>query len=375
MILGEEFDPDMAGLAAGASVLGKLSGPSPTPVRMGSILGQLGGAMYGAKQNAVLQGERIANDRMLRNAQQEELKAKLAERQDKALRLQKFNSILGESENPQDPVTILVAGVKSGAFGPQEITSFMGSVMQKQAALEAKVETERTRLQDRQLAREEREASERRMAELRATLQQDNIKLAAAFRPQPQEPLVPVEQPDGTVVYTPRSQAAGKAVPPPRRDARGLPPTAIKELGEKGEAATNFIRLSGTFKDEFGGKGSAIVGDAQNLIGRNLGMGKSEQADWWQDYQMQKNLIRNKLFGSALTASEASEFDKAAITPGMKPDIIRLNLARQKAAAVRAAKKLASAYKTGGYNEQQIFEALGISQEELAGADAKDPWE
>ena len=188
-----DFDPQLAGLAAGASVLGRLSGPSRTPVGLGSILGQLGGAMYGAKQNALAQRDRSDSDRMLREAQVENLKAQAearkaaeAEKAAKAQKLSAFSSILGQSESPNDPITILGAGIKSQAFGPQEITSFMGNVMQKQAALEAKVETEKVRLEDRKISREEREASERRLREFSAKLQQDNMRLAAALRPQPE---------------------------------------------------------------------------------------------------------------------------------------------------------------------------------------------
>ena len=185
-----DFDPQLSGLAAGASVLGRLSGPSRTPVGLGSILGQLGGAMYGAKQNALAQREKSDSDRMLREAQVENLKAQAearkaaeAEKAAKAQKLSAFSSILGQSESPNDPITILGAGIKSQAFGPQEITSFMGNVMQKQAALEAKVETEKVRLEDRKISREEREASERRLREFSAKLQQDNMRLAAALKP------------------------------------------------------------------------------------------------------------------------------------------------------------------------------------------------
>src|SRR3990167_1980540 len=212
-----DFDPQLSGLAAGASVLGRLSGPSRTPVGLGSILGQLGGAMYGAKQNALAQRDRSDSDRMLREAQVENLRAQAearkaaeAEKAAKAQKLSAFSSILGQSESPNDPITILGAGIKSQAFGPQEITSFMGNVMQKQAQLEAKVETEKLRLEDRKISREEREASERRLREHSAKLQQDNMRLAAVLRPT--DPLVEVgdkTSPTGTRML-PRGQAAGK---------------------------------------------------------------------------------------------------------------------------------------------------------------------
>jgi hypothetical protein len=272
-----------------------------------------------------------------------------------------------------DEISILNAGVQSGAFGPKETTEFMSKVMEKKAAREAAAEREQAKLDDKAIAREERETSERRLIELRAELQRDRDRMLAAMKPPVQEPLIPIEK-NGQYIYVPRSQAVGETVPPPRRDARGLPPAAIKELGEKGELATNFMRLTGTFKDEFGGKGAEFRGSVENWIGRNIGMGKGDQADWWQDYQMEKNKIRNKLFGSALTATEAAEFDRATINPGMRPDIIRKNLERQRQMALRAAKKLSKAYEAGGYMPSQIYEALGIPAGELVESE-KDPWE
>ncbi len=369
-----EIDPDQAGLAQAAGIIGEMSGPSRMPVGIGSILGRAAGGLAQGRNQALMQQAQLQQVRDAHEAKQ----AAIAEQQKKAKAGAEFNSILGkmqESGEPLDEISILNAGIKSGAFGPNETTNFMSKVVEKKSAREAALEREQLRLADKAIAREEREASERRLVELRAELARDRDRLLAAMRPQAQERLVPVEQPDGTVNYEPASQAVGKKVPPPRRDARGLPPNAIKELASTGETATSFIRLSTNFKDEFGGKGSAFIGDIQNTIGRNLGAGKGDQADWWQDYQNQKNIVRNKLFGSALTATEAAEFDKANINPGMKPEIIRKNLSRQKAAAIRAAKKLSGAYRTGGYNEEQINEALGLSAADLADEPAKDPWE
>lgn len=359
------LNPEDEGFGAAAGILGKLSGPSRLPVNFGSILGQAGAAAQQARSQAVAQNEMTEDRNVLRQQRQEAILEKRAA----AERAAKFQSILGQAEDPSDPISILGAGVQSGAFGPKEITDFSSKVMEKQAARTQKMDELKIRLADQKFAREERETFQRELVGLQAENRTELAKLQATLRPP--EALKPVMK-DGKVVYVRASEAEGQEVPPSTAN-RPLPPQAIKDLGEKGETATNFIRLSKTFKDEFGGKGTAIVGEAENLVGRNIGAGKGPQADWWQDYQMQKNIIRNKLFGSALTATEKAEFDKAVIHPGMKPDIIKINLARQKSAATRAARKLSGAYKSGGYGEQQINEALGVSPEDLA--DDKDPWE
>ena len=152
-------------------------------------------------------------------------------------------------------------------------------------------------------------------------------------------------------------------------DAKGkgrpLPNAAIKELTETGGTATDFQRLTGSFQDSYGGFKAETVGDFDNWLKRNITGDQSGQAQWWQDYQNQKNIVRNKLFGSALTATEKVEFDKAQITPGMRSDQIKLNLKRQEDLSLKAARKLAKAYSAGGYSEEQIEGALGISLKDL----------
>ncbi len=143
-----------------------------------------------------------------------------------------------------------------------------------------------------------------------------------------------------------------------KSETRPLPSSAINNLASTGEAATNQGRLSDTFKNEYAGQ--PIAGNAWNWVGRTFGGDSAPQAEWWQDYQSQKNVVRNKLFGSALTAQEKGEFEKADINPGMSPDVIRTNLTRQNAAATRAARKLATAYSSQGYSREVIEGALGI---------------
>jgi hypothetical protein len=363
------IDPVEAGYGAAGGILGRLGGPSRMPVSFGSILGQAGAAAQQARGQAVAQNE-MSEDRAALRKQREQ--AVLAQR-DAAQKAADFQSILGKSENPADPISILGAGIQSGAFGPKEISDFSGKVLEKQAAREQRMDELKLRLGDQKIAREEREAFQRSLVDLQAKNREELLKLSATLRPAPApEALVPVKNADGKIVYTPRSKAIGEEVPP-SNNSRALPPAAIKELGEKGESVTTFKRLLTGFKDGFAGKGTAFIGNAENLIGRNIGAGRGDQADWWQDYQMQKNLIRNKLFGSALTATESAEFEKAAINPGMTPDIIRKNLNRQKSIAARAAVKLSGAYKKGGYSDDQITEALGVDPADLS--DEKDPWE
>ena len=161
-----------------------------------------------------------------------------------------------------------------------------------------------------------------------------------------------------------RRVGGSKAAP-----VRPLPQTTVKSLSEAGSSYADMSRISGGFDDKYGGQ--PILGDAANAYGRTFakeGSDTANQAQWWQDYQSKKNETRNQLFGSALTATEKGEFEKADINPGMSPSAIKANLVRQQSAALRAARKLADYYTKAGYPEDQIEAAIGIPLADLRSA-------
>jgi hypothetical protein len=150
-----------------------------------------------------------------------------------------------------------------------------------------------------------------------------------------------------------------------RPKPKDLPTSVVKDMNEKGGTLEDFSRLSAGFKEEYGGFKTAFAGDTVNAIARNTGIGNEDRSSWWQDYQNQKNIVRNRLFGSALTATEKNEFDKANIHPGMTPGTIRENLRRQHDAARRAAVKLVNTYSKMGYSQDQIEAATGFPLSDL----------
>lgn len=130
------------------------------------------------------------------------------------------------------------------------------------------------------------------------------------------------------------------------------------------------MSLANDFKDDYAGYKVGMVGDVVNMAGRNLpselvGKGTGEQAQWWQSYQEFANLKRNALFGSALTATEKSEFDKAMINPGMDPKIIRENLQKQTAIAKSAVARIANSAKESGINPKALEALMGMSFDEV----------
>lgn len=134
------------------------------------------------------------------------------------------------------------------------------------------------------------------------------------------------------------------------KPGKTLPFGAIDKLSKKEGVRDAYIDLADSFKDEFSGN-PAIAG-LENLGGRFLPgvTGKGDQANWWQNYQEQTNLVRNQLFGSALTATEKASFDAQNIVPGMDAGEIKRRLAQQTAIADKAYSKLVKATKDSGYD-------------------------
>ena len=153
--------------------------------------------------------------------------------------------------------------------------------------------------------------------------------------------------------------------------ARNLSLTDIDKLQKKGVQLENVDRYVNTFKDENAGYGR--TGETQMWMARNLpiltGPKTEDAANWWQDYDRYKNVVRNELFGSALTTQEKEAFDAADIGPNMDPKLIRQNLARQQEAVKSALRKTTSSLKASGYPSEAVDEATGTTAEQLQPAE------
>jgi hypothetical protein len=146
----------------------------------------------------------------------------------------------------------------------------------------------------------------------------------------------------------------------PRGPQRVVPGRERERLMAAGSALEGITRLHGDWNDDYGGFMSDVVGNTAVALGRNT-PGESPRANWWNEYQEMKNRVRHDLFGSALTATEKAEFDRANITPGMSAAAIADNLRRQREAANAAARKLGRSMIADGYNRRAIEEALGFA--------------
>lgn len=195
-------------------------------------------------------------------------------------------------------------------------------------------------------------------------------KAIPAEKPETGDRYTFVKGPDGKVVSKRMSEVQpGETpyAPPVAPRPSGIMPTALVEkLTNRGTAAVAMAGAADTFDDSYGslGAGDNTTARAQLWTERQslpFGIKKpTSRATWWQNYDALTNVARKELFGTALTAVEAGKFERANIEPGMKPEVIRANLAIQKAAAVEAARKLAQAEVIQGYNKDAIEHALGF---------------
>lgn len=162
------------------------------------------------------------------------------------------------------------------------------------------------------------------------------------------------------------ASVAARNQPKPRNLGYG----DIEKLAKKGSQLENVDRYATTFQDQNAGYGRG--GEATMWIARNLpfltGPKTENAATWWQDYDRYKNIVRNELFGSALTAAETEAFERSDINPNMDPRQIRLNLARQQEAVKSALRKTTSGLKASGYPEEAVDAASGVTAEQLQAA-------
>ncbi|CAB4172052.1 hypothetical protein UFOVP1349_49 [uncultured Caudovirales phage] len=149
---------------------------------------------------------------------------------------------------------------------------------------------------------------------------------------------------------------------------RQMSVTDITKLSDEGQKFADLGRFSTTFKPEFSGYGSNAVGAMANVIGRNapegvarmIGKDIPEAATWWQGYDRYKNVVRNELYGAALTKPEQAAFDSADIQPGMQSHQIEKNLALQQQIVTNGLKRKASAMVNAGYDPKTIGSAYGV---------------
>jgi hypothetical protein len=158
---------------------------------------------------------------------------------------------------------------------------------------------------------------------------------------------------------------AARAREAERNKPKELQFSASEKLLRSYNVASGLASLDNSFKDNYV-TGVGVGGDVANAWGRYSPLSSQNQRDrsnWWQNYMEQSNLIRNQLFGSALTKNEQAAFDAQAITPNMQASEVRRRLRQQHIIAARAYSKLRQSAGAGGQRDISAFEELPVPAE------------
>ena len=127
------------------------------------------------------------------------------------------------------------------------------------------------------------------------------------------------------------------------------------KLAGQSTGVDNLVGIYESFKPEFAGFGTNAVGEVAVFAAGKQSDEKSVALyQWWQDYQTNINKVRNDLFGSALTAPEKVEFEKAMVTKGMNSAQAQKNLRRQAELAQKAYDKIDNVLRVQGYSKAAL---------------------
>lgn len=163
----------------------------------------------------------------------------------------------------------------------------------------------------------------------------------------------------------------------PQAIGKPLPAPVVNKLTKAAGVYDNTDDLLTRFQDNYAG--NLVGGSIENFAGRHgaehipLVGATPGQAEWWQQYDRQRNVVRNELFGSALTPSEQRAFAAADIDPNMAPDVIRANLNTQKTLISRALDRQSKVWKAQGFNVEAI-DAATMPAEAAGAADFSHLW-
>lgn len=161
---------------------------------------------------------------------------------------------------------------------------------------------------------------------------------------------------------------------PKVKGGKSLPEGAAKRIeGGVGQYAALTGALGG-FRDDYAG--NAITGGLENTLqGINSDFGTEGQRNWWANFRSTDNVIRNELFGAALTPAEKSAYEATTIDPSLDAPVVRENLAKRTEILRGALDRQRRFMIANGYNQEAIdilYEPLK-AMEALKNEDAAAP--
>jgi len=160
-----------------------------------------------------------------------------------------------------------------------------------------------------------------------------------------------------------------------RKEAEGgqgdpLSDKAITEFRDIANEVNNFKRLNSNAKESYFQLSRPVIDAARFGIGTE---NTKEAQLWWADYDKFLSMVRNKLYGSALTESEIKNFKKAIVTELTSPEQAMKMLKTQQELANIGYKKLQKLYKAQGKSTAGLDALIGET-EGMGGASSSGEW-
>jgi hypothetical protein len=113
--------------------------------------------------------------------------------------------------------------------------------------------------------------------------------------------------------------------------AGSLTATQKKEVAGLQDEVAQHTGYLETFKDNFSGPRAAVQAKVGGTFLNQDDPQAAETAEWWRNFRAGDNVIRNGLFGSALTAPEKAAWEATTVSPLSSPAQIKAAIAaRQK---------------------------------------------
>ena len=139
---------------------------------------------------------------------------------------------------------------------------------------------------------------------------------------------------------------------------RSIPVSLENKLTEQMDIFNALDRAVSNWNDGY--SGNALTGGMETVIQRMFGgIGTPGQAEWWSDFRSTDNLIRNQMFGSALTETEKKAYEATTISERTDPKVARERLAKRRAIIQQALRRRARTMAANGYNPDAISAVFG----------------
>lgn len=145
---------------------------------------------------------------------------------------------------------------------------------------------------------------------------------------------------------------------------------AIGEFRDVANEVNDFKRLNSTAKESYFQLSRPVLDAARFGIGTE---NTKEAQLWWADYDKFLSMVRNKLYGSALTESEIKNFKKAIVTELTSPEQAMKMLKTQQELAIKGYRKMQELYKAQGKSTAGLDALIGET-EGMGGASSSGEW-